>query len=209
MNFTKKNYKKYITEAAEEQKEESLVPAPKDRAETLKATYAAKKDINQQDIVDLLNVAIVDELLAAFNYFSSFALSKTEGKADFDPEFHAHYQEELGHAEMLVQRINELGSPVMTISIKNYCELNSVGDRWQQQKEQPSLEMLKNRRDEEIDAVSFYKFILQMLDRMKNETKNWDSTTEQLVKKILADEEEHLYDLTQLLVQYEGGTENA
>lgn len=198
-NFINEYYK-YIGES-----EEQIA----NRADSLKAQYANKPEINQQDIIDLLNVAVVDELLAAFNYFSSFALSKSEGKEDFDPEFHAHYTEELGHAEDLVRRINELNGQAMQINIEDYLKLNSVGESWHQQIQQSSMDILTNRKNEEISAISFYKFVLICIERMKNESKNmnWDSTTESLIKKILADEEEHLYDLSALEKQYQKDVE--
>ena len=191
------NFYKYISEAKE---------YDDSRLIDLKSQYEGKEQITMQDIADLLNVAIADEFLAAFNYFSSFILSKTEGKEDFDPEFEAHYEEELEHARKIADRLNEMSMPAMTMKLEDYLTLNSAGSSWVQQTEQPSIVILQNRRDEEVGAISFYKFVLHLIDRMKAESGYWDSTTEMLVKQILADEEEHLYDLNKLLAQYEKPT---
>ena len=60
------NFYKYISEAKE---------YDDSRLIDLKSQYEGKEQITIQDIADLLNVAIADEFLAAFNYFSSFILS--------------------------------------------------------------------------------------------------------------------------------------
>ena len=67
------------------------------RLEYLISMYSNKEDLSHQDLIDLLNISLIDEWLAEFNYFASYNLSKTDGKADFDPEFQQHEDEEREH----------------------------------------------------------------------------------------------------------------
>lgn len=173
----------------------------KDRLEFLIDTYKNKQDLNKQDLIELLNIAIIDEWLAEFNYFASYNLSKTEGKSDFDPEFQQHEDEEREHRKMLVNRLRELNSPVPIKALLDFQKLNSNGEKWTQEFSIESSKILLNRYNEELCAIKYYDLILNVIHKLK-ETGDFDSTTQQIIKKIKADEETHAKDLRDLLVEY-------
>ena len=72
---------------------------------------------------------------------------------------------------------------------------------WKQETSTTSVDILRNRLNEELGAIEFYDLVLQIIDRVKKETGHDDSTTKQLIRKIKADEEEHAKDLKQLIDQ--------
>jgi bacterioferritin len=168
------------------------------RYSTLVKEFNEKPEITEADIFYLLNVACCDEILAAFNYKISYNLSKTEGKSDFDPEFEQHEDEENDHADKLIERIREMNFEPLLTPWCEYLNVNSVGTDWKQETSNDSILILKNRFKEELEAVRFYKFVLNTVHRLKKR----DSSTEMLIKHIIADEEKHVKDLRDLLVQY-------
>lgn len=170
------------------------------RLEYLISMYSNKEDLSHQDLIDLLNISLIDEWLAEFNYFASYNLSKTDGKADFDPEFQQHEDEEREHRKMIVDRLRELDSPVPITPLLDFQKLNSNGMKWAQEFNTESAKILLNRYNEELDAIKFYDLILNVIHRLK-ETGEFDSTTHQIIKKIKADEETHAKDLRDLLVE--------
>lgn len=174
-----------------------------DRASILKKEFLTRAQLTQQDINMLLQIAIIDEQLAEFNYMISYSNSRTEGKADFDPEFQAHEDEERQHKHDLIERLRTLDAPRLYTALTSYPEMNSNGFNWKQETSQNSMEILRNRLAEQRSAVAFYDFLLAVIDRVKQDSGIDDSTTKQLIKKIKADEEEHVKDLNELVVQNE------
>jgi bacterioferritin len=173
----------------------------KDRLEILIDAYKNKQNLSKEDIIELLHIAIIDEWLAEFNYFASYNLSKTDGKSDYDPEFEQHENEEREHRKMLVNRLRELNTPVPIKLLSDFQKLNSNGDKWTQELNFDSNKILLNRYNEELNAIKYYDLILYVIHKLK-ETGDFDSTTQQIIKKIKADEETHAKDLRDLLVEH-------
>jgi len=141
-------------------------------------------------IVIKLQKALCDELLASYQYWTCYQSSRGRGKSDCDPEFKAHAEEEREHAEKLMLRINELhGRPIPHPA--NWAENAPFG--YTPIENTNVREMLTITIQAEENAIAYYKEIL------KDATAEADPTTHRLIKQILADEEEHLYDLQQLL----------
>ena len=173
----------------------------KDRLEVLIDAYKNKQNLSKEDIIELLHIAIIDEWLAEFNYFASYNLSKTDGKSDYDPEFEQHENEEREHRKMLVNRLRELNTPVPIKLLSDFQKLNSNGDKWTQELNFDSNKILLNRYNEELNAIKYYDLVLYVIHKLK-ETGDFDSTTQQIIKKIKADEETHAKDLRDLLVEH-------
>lgn len=150
----------------------------------------------QKLIIQGLTVAYIDEWLAEINYFASYNLSKTNGKADFDPQFQSHEDEERQHREKIVNRLRQLNSPVPTVLIQEWLTRNSNGENWKQELQTNSLKILLNRYNEQLNAIKYYDAFLKFL-KCTN-----DTTTYKLIREIKADEEEHAKDQRELLVQY-------
>ena len=137
-------------------------------------------------LLEMLEMALNDELLAAYQYRTCYWMSKGKGKAECDPEFKIHSQEEEEHAEKLMERINELNGkavsdPAMWQERSNGFVPISFTDVRQ---------MLTVTIEAEKTAIEFYNKILMS-------SKN-DKITSDIIKGILADEEEHLDDLNSL-----------
>ncbi len=111
------------------------------------------KDISEEGLVRLLNVAVNDEFLAAYNYLASYTLSKTEGKSDFDPEFEQHEKDELEHAHMIINRLREMGKPVLVTPWRDIAECGANGKGWLQEEDGESTAILLRRYQEELDAI--------------------------------------------------------
>lgn len=173
---------------------------PKNRLEELIEKYNALETSTKQDVIDLLNIALMDEFLAEFNYYASYNLSKTDGKADYDPEFQQHEDEEREHRKDITNRLRELGADVPKIMLQDFLILNSAGKDWKQANTNISNDLLLHRYNEELGAIKFYGLIFSVLKKLPLEER--DTTTEMLIKKIKADEEEHAKDLKDLLIEH-------
>lgn len=171
------------------------------RLEGLISEYENKEDVTKTDLIELLKIAIVDEMLAEYNYFASYNLSKTSGKSDFDPEFEQHEDEERDHRKMLVNRLRELDVEVPTILLSDFFNYNSNGVSWKQELSSDSSKILLNRYNEELNAIKYYDLILKVIHNLKKQGE-FDSTTQQIIKKIKADEETHAKDLKDLLIEH-------
>lgn len=126
------------------------------------------------------------------NYLASYNLSKTEGKADFDPEFKQHEEEERQHKYDFINRLRELNAQVLNQPINDWIYFNSRGEEWNQEFEFDSKKILLNRLKEEKEAIEFYTLCIEYTK------KSTDSTTYRLFKKVKEDEERHLLDLRDL-----------
>ena len=173
---------------------------PKKRIDELVAKYSALEIVSKSDIIELLNIALIDEFLAEFNYYASYNLSETDGKADYDPEFQQHEEEERGHRKEITNRLRELGAKVPKYFIQDFLTLNSSGVNWKQAQSSCSNDLLLDRWNEELDAIKFYGLIFSVLKKLPLEER--DTTTEMLIKHLKADEEEHAKDLKDLLVEH-------
>ena len=143
-------------------------------------------------IKNLLAIAIADEQLAELNYLYSYSLQKTEGKADFDPEFEQHEEEERQHKYDLINRLRELDAKVIFVPIEQMIYFNSIGVEWKQEFSDISRDVILRRLEEEEHAVNFYGLATEFVRGTS------DTTTYTLFKKIKEDEEKHVKDLRDL-----------
>lgn len=167
------------------------------RLQWLKAKYN-NKPITIVEIIELLNISLIDEWLAEFNYFRSYHLSQTVGKSDFDPEFEQHEKEQEQHRRKIADRIRQLGYRISVSSIIQLIPQNSDGQNWKEQTSSNSSKILMNRLNQQKKAVEFYSFFLSIIDKMKEK----DTTTYKLIRDIKSDEEQHVKDLTDLAIQH-------
>ena len=167
--------------------------------QSFKKKYEQREMVSQNDINELLQIAIIDEQLAELNYLISYSNSKTEGKTDYDPEFQQHEKEECEHKHKLIERLRTLSAPRLYHAIQEFPLANSNGNKWVQETSSDSFDILNHRYQEELGAIDFYNLVLRIIERVKNQTGIFDSTTCDLIKQIKADEEEHAKDLKELI----------
>ena len=145
--------------------------------------YAA----NRKAVIKLLNEALATELVCVLRYKRHFFMAKGINSDAVKAEFQNHAIEEMGHADRLAKRIIELGgepnfSPdgLSERSHAEYVEADTLNS------------MIKENLIAERIAIESYREMILYLA-------NQDPTTQQMLKEILAVEEEHAEDLSSLL----------
>jgi bacterioferritin len=127
-----------------------------------------------QELLVKLNGLLAEELTAINQYVVHGEMDGDWGYARLHEKVEKRGIDEMKHAEMLIERILFLeGMPIVS-------ELNKlhIGDSVEKQ--------FKNDWQAEMDAINSYN------EGIKLAREVGDNGTEQLLKKILSDEEEHL-----------------
>jgi len=133
--------------------------------------------------INSLQSALADEYLAAIQYHNSSMLVEDINIRD---ELAQHAKEELNHADWLSERIIEMGGkPTHKSKWKKLMICGYTRPKGNDQN------ILRQNIAGERCAIEYYQGVLN-----KDEV---DSTTKQLVARILAQEYEHLNDLLFLL----------
>ena len=149
------------------------------------ASYKADKD----KVIEVLNEVLATEVVCTLRYKNHYYMAQGIHSESVAAEFLEHATEEQLHADMVADRIAELGgnpnfSPegLATRSHAEYKECDRLED------------MIREDLVAERIAVSTYSEIVRWLA-------NEDVTTRRLMEQILAKEEEHADDLAKLLVR--------
>ena len=153
--------------------------------------------MDKKESLNLLYTALADEFLASYQYWVCKNLSRGEGKFDADPEYDQHAKDEFNHAELIMLRIKELGG----VPISNPIEFMKLANPWDVVETRDVLSQLKITIKAEKAAIEFYKKAISIV-------RGKDETTLKLFRQILADEEEHLYDLQEVAYQFDEIIEN-
>ncbi len=143
-------------------------------------------DVNE--LIKELNKALADEWLAYYQYWIGAKVAKGPMRGAVVAELEEHANEELQHAEMLVERILQLGgTPVL--SPEDWYKVTNCGYK---APSDPNVKTLieQNIKGEQC-AIDVYQKLSTML-------KDKDTITYQMVLEILADEVEHEEDLEAL-----------
>jgi bacterioferritin len=145
--------------------------------------YSADRDT----VIRLLNEALATEIVCTLRYKRHFFMAKGINAEAVATEFAEHAGEEQEHADLIAQRIVQLGgapdlSPqgLATRSHAEYVEGDSLVD------------MIREDLVAERIAIDSYK-------EMVNYFGAQDPTSRRLMEEILAKEEEHAEDLVTLL----------
>ena len=144
-------------------------------------------DADRKTVLKLLNDALATEILCVLRYRRHHFMAKGIDAKSVADEFLAHSNEEQGHADLLAERIVQLGgepdfSPdsLTSRSHAEYVEGESL------------VGMIKEDLVAERIAIDSYRDMIQYLG-------DKDSTTRRMLETILAVEEEHADDLSALL----------
>lgn len=152
-----------------------------------KGTEIINTDV--KEIIEMLNKALADEWLAYYQYWVGSKVVKGPMRPEVEGELEEHAEEELKHANMLAERIIQLGgTPLLNFSElieKSGCGYNA-----------PENEHVNNILDQNIEgeqcAISYYNEILQKLKGSN------DYITFNMIRKIMEEEVEHEQDLEDL-----------
>ncbi len=141
------------------------------------------KDVDK--LVDMLNKALADEWLAYYQYWIGAKVAKGPMRGTVSAELLEHATEELGHAELLAERILLLGgTPVLTP--KAWYEITNCG---YETPEDPYVEVLLDQN------IKGEQCAIEVYQKLVNFTKDIDPVTYEIVLSILTDEIEHEEDL--------------
>jgi bacterioferritin len=136
-------------------------------------------------ILELLNNALADEWLAYYQYWIGAKVVVGPMKGEVQAELIEHANDELRHADMLVERILQLGG-IPIINPKQWYKQTNCG--YEAPTDPNVWKILDQNIKGEQCAISVYSKLLK-------ETMQTDPVTYQIVVEILRDEEEHEEDL--------------
>ena len=137
--------------------------------------------VNKEELLNILNIAYSEEWLAYYQYWIGAQVAKGPMRKEIAEEFLEHANEELKHAQLLVNRIIQLGgTPVIDPNEwekQALCKYASPTDEYVET-------LLKQNLVAERCAISRYQQICDM-------THGKDYETFRISEKILKDEIEH------------------
>ncbi len=143
-----------------------------------------------KELVEMLNRALADEWLAYYQYWVGAKIAKGPMRPDVQEELTEHANEELKHAEILSERIIQLGgTPILDPA--EFMKHSNCG--YEVPSDPHVLKLLEQNIKGEQCAIVVYKKILEKI-KLGN-----DPVTFHLVRKILQDEIKHEQDLEDLL----------
>ena len=152
---------------------------------------------DRQKVIKILNEALATELVCVLRYKRHFFMAQGISAPGVAQEFQEHATDEQDHADRIAQRITQLdGEPnfnpdgLTSRSHSEYSEGHGL------------VEMLREDLVAERIAIESYSEIVRFLG-------NDDPTTRRLMEEILAKEEEHANDLSDLLARLDVGSEFA
>lgn len=160
------------------------------RREIMSGAVTKDYAIDPQQAVAVLNEALATELVCVLRYQFHYFMAQGIDSGGAKQEFREHAREEQEHAERLAERIKQLGGkPQMnpsTLTASSHSEY----------KEGDSLvDMIREDLIAERIAIESYREMVHFFgDR--------DPTTRILLEEILAKEEEHADDMSDLLVAH-------
>jgi bacterioferritin len=144
---------------------------------------------DRETVVKILNEALATEIICVLRYRRHYFMATGINAESVAAEFLQHANEEQGHADLIAQRIVQLGGEpnfnpdgLTSRSHAEYVEGNSL------------LDMIKEDLVAERIAIDSYR-------EMINYVANDDPTTRRMLEGILAMEEEHADDLVTLLAK--------
>ena len=146
------------------------------------------KGIEVEELIKLLNRAYADEWLAYYQYYIEEKVVKGIMKDAAIAELNQHAQDELRHADMVAQRILQLGGTPL-LNPKEWFVHTNCG--YEEPKDFNVVAILEDAIKGEQCAIKTYSDIIEV-------TRNKDIVTYDIVSQILADEVEHEEDLVAL-----------
>jgi len=146
------------------------------------------KGVEIAEVIRLLNKAYADEWLAYYQYFIEAKVIKGIMKDAAIAELNQHATDELRHANMVADRILQLGGTPL-LNPQEWFTHTNCG--YEEPKEFDVVSILEDSIKGEQCAISTYSNLAEVV-------KDKDIVTYDIVSQILADEVEHEEDLQAL-----------
>ena len=164
------------------------------KLESLLQDVEIDKNVQDEDktmkIVEMLTVALADQLLSAYQYWVCKNMVRGNGRSDVIPQFEQHYKDELEHADEIMLRIKELGGN----PIPNPSDWVEIANPWKEINTKSACKQLDITIQAQQDAIDYYNKIIDFC-------RGNDQVTMRICRSILTDETQHLYDLKMLREQ--------
>ncbi|MFH1780110.1 MAG: ferritin-like domain-containing protein [Candidatus Micrarchaeota archaeon] len=152
-----------------------------------KGIEIAGKEVNA--LIELLNKALADEWLAYYQYWVGAKVVKGPMRPEVQAELIEHANEELQHANLLADRIIQLGGTPL-LNPKVFSEKGNCG--YEEPKDPFVGKILEQNIKGEQCAIQVYSDILQKLKGSS------DVISFNMIRKIMEDEVKHEQDLEDL-----------
>ena len=146
------------------------------------------KGLEISEIITVLNKAYADEWLAYYQYYIEAKVIKGIMKDAAIAELTQHATDELRHADMIANRILQLGGTPL-LHPQEWFTHTTCG--YEEPKDFDVVSILEDSIKGEQCAISIYSKLAEM-------TRNKDIVTYDIISEILADEVEHEEDLQAL-----------
>ena len=151
----------------------------------------AKLDVEK--LLQMLNEALAEEWLAYYQYWIGARMMEGPMRSEVEPELLLHATQELGHAELVVNRIVQLGGTPLL----NPDQWKSFARCAYEEPTDPYIEeILKQNLSGERCAIERYEEIAEF-------TQGKDHSTYQMAITILNEELEHEHDIEDWLTDIE------
>ncbi len=142
--------------------------------------------------IDILQSVLATEIVCVLRYTQNAVAATGISSEGVKAEFEEHAKDEMDHARMVAERINQLGGEpnmnpdgILTRSASQYSQGGNL------------VEMIKENLVAERIAVDHYRELVRYFA-------NNDPSTRNMIEDILRVEEEHANDMHDLLVAHEG-----
>ncbi len=158
-------------------------------------TYSYKGD--RQQVIEILNQALATEMVCVMRYKAHYEAAKGIHSAAIVNEFKEHAESEQEHADLIANRISQLGGTPNydpTGMAERSHTVYSVGETLQ--------EMLKEDLIAERIVIGIYQEFIRMIQYD-------DSTTRIMLEGILKDEEDHADEIASFLYGMSHAEEHA
>lgn len=150
-------------------------------------------DLDVEKLIQMLNEALAEEWLAYYQYWIGARLMEGPMRSEIEPELLIHANEELAHAELVINRILQLGgTPVL-----NPNEWSKLARCKYEEPNDPYVEVIleQNLRGE--------RCAIQRYQELAAYTNGKDHSTYQMAITILNDELEHEHDIEDWITDIE------
>ena len=142
-------------------------------------------ELDVDELLETLNKALADEWLAYYQYWVGSKVVTGPMRGQVEAELVEHANDELRHADMLAERIDQLGgTPILDPT--EWKEKTNCGY------ETPSDPYVMKILDQNIEGE---QCAIEVYDKLMKMTHNKDPVTYQMAYEILKDEVEHEHDL--------------
>lgn len=149
-----------------------------------------EKGSDVQATIQMLNKALADEYFAANQYLAPIGLAVGKLRPEVEEEFQKHYEEELKHAQMLKERIIQLGGIPLQSPEEWYAYTNCG---YIKPTDYNTAILVTQNLEAERKAEDVYLAIMKACKEVD------DMVTYKIARNILIDEEEHEQDLEDFL----------